>query len=109
MPWLALTGAIALEIIATLSMKASHGFTKKIWIIPVLFGYSGAFVLLAVVLAQGVSVGVTYAIWAASGVALVAIFGRILFREPLTWSMAAGIALIIGGILMIELGADALQ
>ncbi len=36
--------------------------------------------------------------------ALTAILGRVLFRDPLTRTMLAGIALIIGGVLLIELG-----
>ncbi|WP_028921860.1 DMT family transporter [Pseudonocardia acaciae] len=104
MPWLLLSGAIALETVATLSMKASHGFSRKAWIIPVAVGYAGAFTLLGAVLAGGMAVGVAYGIWAAVGVALTAIFGRIIFKDPLTWPIAFGIALIIGGVLLIELG-----
>ncbi|TCP47251.1 small multidrug resistance pump [Tamaricihabitans halophyticus] len=107
MLWLTLTGAIVMETVATLSMKASAGFTRKAWLAPVVLGYAAAFTLLGIVLAQGMSVGVAYGIWAASGVALTAIFGRIIFRDPLTWFMAAGIALIIGGVLVVELGAQA--
>ncbi|RBQ14227.1 QacE family quaternary ammonium compound efflux SMR transporter [Spongiactinospora rosea] len=106
MTWLLLVGAIATETVATLSMKASEGFTKKVWIAPVLIGYLVAFTLLGAVLAQGMSVGVAYGIWAASGVALTAVLGRLIFRDPLTWMMAAGIALIIGGVLVVELGAQ---
>ncbi|MEV0089280.1 multidrug efflux SMR transporter [Saccharopolyspora sp. NPDC050642] len=105
--WLLLVGAIGLETVATLSMKASEGFTKKAWIAPVVLGYVCAFALLGVVLGQGMPVGVAYGIWAASGVALTAILGRVIFRDPLTWVMAAGVALIIGGVLVVELGAQA--
>ncbi|MEV0701386.1 multidrug efflux SMR transporter [Saccharopolyspora sp. NPDC050389] len=107
MTWLLLVGAIGLETAATLSMKVSEGFTKKAWILPVVLGYVGAFSLLGVVLGQGMPVGVAYGIWAASGVALTAILGRVIFRDPLTWIMSAGVALIIGGVLVVELGAQA--
>ncbi|MFI6300042.1 DMT family transporter [Nonomuraea sp. NPDC050790] len=105
MTWLLLAAAIGAETVATLSMKASEGFTKKVWIAPVAIGYITAFTLLGAVLAQGMSVGVAYGIWAASGVALTAVLGRVIFRDPLTWLMAAGIALIVGGVLVVELGA----
>lgn len=104
MTWLMLGGAIALETVATLSMKASDGFTRKPWLLPVVLGYLGAFGLLGAVLAEGMPVGVAYGIWAASGVALTAIFGRVIFRDPLTLPMAAGVVLIAGGVLLIELG-----
>lgn len=53
---------------------------------------------------EGLALGVAYGIWAATGVALTAVFSRILFKEPLTQVMTAGIGLIIIGVLMIELG-----
>ena len=44
-----------------------------------------------------------YGIWTACGVALVAVAARVLFREPLTWLMGFGIALIVAGVLTIEM------
>ena len=105
MVWLLLVAAIGLETTATLSMKASDGFTRKAWIPPVVLGYAASFALLGAVLGMGMGVGVAYGIWAASGVALTAVLGRAFFRDPLTLPMAAGIALIVGGVLLIELGA----
>ena len=48
-----------------------------------------------------------YGIWTACGVALVAVAARVLFRDPLTWRMIAGIALIIAGVLTIEMAGVA--
>lgn len=104
MSWVMLAGAIVLEVVATLSLKASAGFTRKIWLIPIVVGYLGAYGMLIAVLAAGVPVGVAYGIWAAVGVALTAVLGRVLFKDPLTLTMLVGIALITGGVLLIELG-----
>jgi small multidrug resistance pump len=49
--------------------------------------------------------GVAYGIWTAAGVALTAVFGRVIFKQRFTWVMALGIALIMGGVLLIEVGA----
>lgn len=103
--WLLLAAAIVTEVAATLSLRASEGGRKKLWLIPVVAGYGAAFTLLALTLSAGMAVGVAYGVWAACGVALTAIAGRFLFKEPLTWIMGAGIALIIGGVLLIEVGA----
>ncbi|MBR7503027.1 hypothetical protein KCW65_23395, partial [Mycobacterium tuberculosis] len=54
----------------------------------------------------GFPLGVAYGIWAATGVALTALAGRVLFRERLTRVMIAGIALIIVGVLLIEVGSQ---
>jgi small multidrug resistance pump len=100
--WLALAGAILVEVIATLSLRASDGFRKRGWMIPVVLGYLASFYLLWVSLSLGMPVGVAYGVWTACGVALVAIIARFVFSEPLTWLMGAGIALIVAGVLTIE-------
>ncbi len=46
--------------------------------------YVAGFGLIAVVLDRGMAVGVVYGIWVACGVALTAILGRVIFRDPLT-------------------------
>ncbi len=102
--WLLLAGAIAAEVTATLSLRASEGFTRAGFVVLVIAGYATAFGLLGVVLKQGMPVGVAYGIWAALGVALVAVFGHMIFDEPLTASMLAGIGLIIVGVMLVETG-----
>jgi small multidrug resistance pump len=103
MMWLVLAAAIIVEVAATLSMRASDGFRKKIWLIPVIVGYLVSFVLLSFSLSLGMPVGVAYGVWSACGVALVAIIAKFLFKEPLTGLMGLGIGLIIAGVLTIEL------
>lgn len=104
MMWLALAGAIGMEVLATLSLRASDGFRRKSWIAPVAAGYVVSFYLLWLSLSLGMPVGVAYGIWTACGVALVAVAAKFLFRDPLTPKMLAGITLIIAGVLTIELG-----
>jgi small multidrug resistance pump len=101
--WWALAGAILIEVVATLALRASEGFRKKAWIAPVVLGYLASFYLLWLSLSLGMPVGIAYGIWTACGVALVAIVARFLFSEPLTWLMVLGIALIVAGVLTIEM------
>jgi small multidrug resistance pump len=105
--WLTLAGGIILEVCATLAMRASDGFRKRGWVIPVVIGYVASFSLVSMTLSMGMPVGIAYGVWSACGVALVAVLGRLLFDEPLTPLMVAGIALIIGGVLTIELTGSA--
>jgi small multidrug resistance pump len=101
--WLALAGAILVEVVATLSLRASDGFRKKAWIAPIIVGYLLSFYLLYVSLGLGMPVGIAYGVWSACGIALVAVIARFLFKEPLTPMMGLGIVLIIGGVLTIEM------
>jgi len=103
MSWFFLACAILVEVCATLSLRMAAG-GENLWFIAVGVGYGAAFVFVTLALSGGIAVGVAYGIWAASGVALTAFASRVLFREPLTKVMGFGIALIIAGVLLIELG-----
>ncbi|MEZ5112108.1 MAG: SMR family transporter [Nocardioidaceae bacterium] len=102
--WVFLTGAIILEVAATVSLKGALVLPWLYAIVAV--GYLGAFVLISKVLSLGVSIGVAYGIWGASGVALTAVLSAIVFGESLTPTMVVGIALIIGGVLAVEVGSQ---
>lgn len=47
--------------------------------------------------------------WGACGVALTAVMSLVIFGEPVTPLMAIGILLIMGGVLLVELGSQAAQ
>lgn len=101
--WLVLAVAIAVEVFATLGMRASDGFRKKAWTVPVVMAYLVSFYLLWLVLRLGMPIGIAYGVWTACGVALVAVIARYVFKDPLTLKMLAGIGLIVAGVLVIEL------
>jgi small multidrug resistance pump len=103
--WLLLAAAILLEVAATLALRAA--VDQPAWYGLVVIGYAGAFVALTFVLRLGVGVGVAYGIWAACGVALTAVLATIIFGDPLTVVMGVGIAVVIGGVLCVELGSQA--
>jgi small multidrug resistance pump len=105
MPWLFLAGAILSEVVATTFLKLSEGFTKLVPSIVVVVGYVAAFGMLSQALTRGMTIGVAYGVWAAVGVALVAIVGAAFLGESMTWVQVGGIALVIAGVLALELGA----
>lgn len=104
--WVYLVGAIVFEVTGTMSLRASEGFRRTVWIAPVIASYVIAFTLLFLCLAEGMAVGVAYGIWSATGVALTAVLAKILFDEPFTWLMGLGVVAIAGGVLLIEIGAS---
>jgi len=105
MEWLLLAGAILSEVTATISLKLSDGFSKLVPTVIVVIGYICAFILLSQVLKRGMSIGVAYGIWAAVGVALVALVGALFLGDSLTLVQVGGLVLVGGGVLAIELGA----
>ncbi|MBB3049816.1 small multidrug resistance pump [Prauserella isguenensis] len=102
--YLLIAGAIVAEVTGTVSLKLSEGFSKLLPSIAVVVGYGTAFVLLGQALKHGMPVGVAYAIWAAAGVALVALIGSAFLGEPMNLTMVAGLALVIGGVVLLEAG-----
>ena len=102
--WILLACAVLSEVSASLSLKAA--LDAPAWYALVVVGYSAAFVLLAAVLRTGMPIGVAYGVWAAFGVALTAVGGAVVFDEPVGAVSACGIALVIGGVLLVELGAQ---
>jgi small multidrug resistance pump len=102
--YLLLAVAILSEVLGTISLKLSEGFSKTVPSILVVVGYAAAFTALSAVLKLGLPVGVVYAIWAGAGVALVAIIGAVFLGESITAVQIGGVLLIIGGVLALELG-----
>jgi small multidrug resistance pump len=102
--WVFLAAAILFEVAGTLSLRVA--IENKRWYAAVAVGYVVAFSSLALALDAGLALGVAYGIWAASGVAITAVVSKFLFNEPLTWLMGLGIVFIVGGVLLIELGAS---
>ncbi|GAA1003319.1 ligand-binding protein SH3 [Streptomyces sp. F-3] len=103
MGYLMLAGAIAAEVAATTAMKYSDGFSRLGPSAVTLLGYALSFWLLAQTL-RTVAIGTAYAIWAGVGTAAVAALGLVLFGEDLNLAKAVGILLIIGGVVVLNLG-----
>jgi small multidrug resistance pump len=105
MAWLLLAGAIATEVIATATLKASDGLTRLIPSIVVGVGYVVSFVLLAWALKMQLQVSVAYAIWSGAGTAAIAVIGMLWLNEPLTATKTVGIVLIILGTVVLNLAS----
>ncbi|MDX3577832.1 MULTISPECIES: multidrug efflux SMR transporter [unclassified Streptomyces] len=103
MGYLTLAGAIAAEVAATTAMKYSEGFSKLWPALLTAVGYLLSFLLLAQTL-KTVGIGAAYAIWAGTGTAAIAVLGLVLFGEALTPVKIAGILLIVGGVVLLNLG-----
>lgn len=97
MSWLFLFGAIALEVIGTISLKLSNGFTKPLFVAVTVGGYLTSFGFLGIAL-KGLPVSTAYAIWAGVGTALVAIVGMAFLSEPANLIKYASLVLIVLGV-----------
>ncbi|MFF0727555.1 DMT family transporter [Streptomyces sp. NPDC004134] len=104
MTYVLLIGAILSEVTATISLRLSEGFSKILPSIVVVVGYITAFTLLSLVLKRGMSIGIAYGIWAAAGVALVALIGAAFLGDGLTGVQIGGLVLVAAGVVALEAG-----
>src|SRR5262245_771219 len=101
MSYLYLALAIIAEVIATSTMKASEQFTRLVPSLVVAIGYACSFFFMSLVL-KTMPVGVVYAVWSGLGIVLVAVVAAVAYRQVPDWPCAIGMALIIAGVVVIN-------
>lgn len=94
--------AVAAETIGTSALQASQQFTRLVPSLLVVGGYGAAFYLLSLTL-RVMPVGIVYAIWSGLGIVFIALIGIVVFGQKLDLPALLGLAMIVGGILVINL------
>ena len=100
--WMFLFIAIIAEVIATSALKSSEGFSKPIASVVVVVGYIVAFYFLSLTL-KAIPVGIAYAIWSGVGIVLITTVAWFIFGQKLDLWGIVGIALIMSGVLILNL------
>lgn len=106
MGYVYLSIAIVAEVVATSALKAADGFSKLGPSVVVVLGYSLAFYVLSFVF-RAIPMGVAYAIWSGVGIALISLAGAVIYRQSLDAPAIIGIAMIVGGVAVINLYSKA--
>ncbi|WP_299662892.1 multidrug efflux SMR transporter [uncultured Psychromonas sp.] len=94
--------AIVSEVIATLALKASDGFSQFFYSAICVIGYVAAFYFLSLVL-KTVPVGIAYAVWAGMGIILVAAISAIIYKQVPDLPAIIGMGLILAGVAVMNL------
>jgi small multidrug resistance pump len=100
--YLYLTIAVMFEVVATTALKETQGFSRLAPSLIVAVGYGFAFYFLALVL-RTMPVGVVYALWSGAGIVLVTAIGWLWFKQVLDIPALGGMALILAGVMVINL------
>jgi small multidrug resistance pump len=100
--WLTLAGAIAFEIAGTTCLKLSDGLSRLVPSLGVFVLYGASFACLALTLKR-LELGIAYAIWSGLGTAVIAAIGIVWFREPVSALKLASLALVIAGVVGLNL------
>ncbi len=106
MTYVYLLTAIVFEVIATSALKAADGFTRLGPSLIVVAGYAAAFFFLSLTL-RTLPVGIAYAIWSGLGIVLISIAGWVLYRQMLDAPAVIGMALIVAGVIVINVFSKA--
>lgn len=102
MHWLYLFVAIVAEVIGTLSLKSTEGFTRLLPMVIVTLSYGTAFYCLSLTI-KTINVSIVYAMWSGVGVALICFLSWLLNGEKLDTPAIIGISLIVFGVVIINL------
>ena len=93
--------AIILEVFGTMMLPVSQNFTKIAPTVTLVTAYVCSFYFLTFAL-KAIPIAVVYASWAGLGVFLVAILGKFLFDQSLSWQVILGLILIIAGVILVN-------
>ena len=102
MNYVYLAGAIICEVIGTSALKASDGFSKLWPTLLMALCFAAALFCLSQTL-RTIPLGIAYAIWCGVGIVLTAVSGWLIFRQSIDFPAIVGMALIIAGVLLINL------
>lgn len=102
MQWALLLVAILAEVAATSLLKSTEGFSRLWPSVVVVICYETAFILLALSMKR-IPIGIVYAVWSGVGVALITLVAWVFLGQTLDAVGLLGLALIVGGVLVINL------
>lgn len=102
MKFLFLGLAICLEVLGTSCLMRSENFTKLWPSVLTVLAFSSCFYLFSLAIRE-IPLGVAYAIWAGLGIVLTALISVIFFKQKLDLPAILGIAIIVVGVLVINL------
>lgn len=95
--------AILAEVVATIALKASEAFTRPWPSLLVVLGYGVAFYGLSLTM-RSIPLGLVYALWSGLGLLLITLAGWLIWGQRLDPPALVGMALIIAGVIVINLG-----
>jgi small multidrug resistance pump len=104
--WIFLILAIVAEVIGTLSLKSTEGFTKLWPSTIVIIGYCAAFYFLSLTL-ESIPISIVYAIWSGVGIAAIAVVSVLFLDQKLDLATMIGLSLIIAGVVVLRLYSEA--
>lgn len=102
MAWWYLAGAGVMEVVWAFGLKYTQGFSRFWPSVGTIAAMAVSFSLLAQAL-RSLPIGTAYAVWTGIGAIGTALLGMAVLGEPATWARLGGLAMIVGGIVVLKL------
>ena len=103
--WLLVAVSVIAEVAGTVALKHSAGFSSLFPSGAAAACYALAIWLMAVAVRQ-LEMGMTYAVWAASGTAATALVGMAFYGEQMGYIKAFGLVCVVAGVVMLNPGGQ---
>jgi small multidrug resistance pump len=100
--WIYLSAAIASEVVGTVFLRYTDGFSNPAPSVLAVIAYSLSLWLTALAL-KGLEISLAYAVWAGVGTAAIAVIGMAAMGESVNALKLASIMLVIGGVVGLNL------
>lgn len=100
--WLLLAASILSEVVGTVALKHSNGFANLFPTTCAAASFLIAIWLMSLSL-KHIEMGITYAVWAGSATAILAMVGIVLYGESLSVFKLVGMVMVVGGVIVLNL------
>lgn len=102
--YLFLALAIVFEVAWAILLKYTEDFTRLWPTAATLVSYLAALYFLNLTV-RTMPVGIAYAVWAGTGMVLIALLGVVILKQQLDLPAIIGLTLIVAGVLVLNLGS----
>lgn len=103
--WLLLAASVTAEVAGTVALRHAEGFSRVAPSVVAGACYVLAVWLMSLAMKQ-IGMGMTYAVWAGSGLAMTALLGVALYGEPLSGMRLVGLVLVVAGVATLSLAGQ---
>lgn len=100
--------AIICEVIGTTFLVKSEQFTRLVPTVIMGVLYAISFYLLTQTI-KTIPLGIAYALWGGLGIVLTSLVGLVVFKQSLDAAAVAGIAMIVGGVIVMNLLSNSVE
>ncbi len=103
--WIAV--AVAVQVGGLTALRASDGLRRPALALAAYAGLVGSLLPVARAIESGMTLAVAYSIWTGAGIAFAAVTGAVVFGDRLDRRQLLGLALVLLGVVALEVGKAA--